>query len=1081
MSGVEFTADQRSAIDVAQRHLDACVVAGPGSGKTTVLVEYFRQLVGADVDPLRILAITFTEKAAGNMRKKLARAFQEQPETRAKLERAWVSTVHGFCARLLRENAVFAGIDPEFRVLDATESWRMQQQSMRCAIDALFEQRREDMRGLIRGLSSFDFEQAVLSAYDTMRGAGIRVEQLADFPAPAGVTLDEIHRTLNAIRKESLSAWSYAQKQHLEAALEGAQRILSAQSPLAALCAIDAFDCNLQKCKRGNTAYSFLKAMREQIKEAEYTLITALYAPERELLIEILRRFDHLYRERKQQAGALDFADLEEFTVRLLEDHPDTRARLRRQFDHILMDEFQDTNGQQARLIQLIRPPDRFYAVGDINQSIFGFRHAEPAGFTAYRDDVLARGRHLVQLVDNFRSRAGILRAVETVTAGTPGIEDRALVAGRKFLDAPDYAVQVMVAPELAVEAQWVARRVLELSEFAFRDVAVLVRNTEVIPEFTAAFDAAGIPYVVNRGRGFYASREVNDLTHLLRVIANPRDEISLAVVLRSPLVNASDQALLRLKMNGDTLGAMLARTSPADFGDQDHARLARFAARLREWRMRREYVTFDRLLLSAIDDCGYPSSGNLDKFLAQTRDAAARMSLDEFVAELALVRVENPREVDAPPEDSSNAVKIMTVHSAKGLEFPVVFVAAIHKGVDASVPAVAFSRHHGLGARWRNPASGPDGNGAKDDLFQHALRHEWSRREEEESSRLLYVAMTRAEHHLVLSFSATGRQPANWDKLVTERLALDLGAPCDQLITYHSPDGQPWKARVHIAQAAPELLTRPGAPLFSPQVPATPMMHVPRPVVEEQQDSNATVTALSLFAACPRKYYLSRYLGFEGRARKPGEAALASGQHAGLSPDLSADLSTDLSASEFGTRVHALLAGNAVPGAAPEALRLAEVFRQSPLGRRAARATRVAREFDFLMAISDLVIRGQVDLWFEEGGELVVADYKTDDVTAAEAHHRARDYGLQLRLYALAVERVAGRAPDRAWLHFLRPNTLVEVDLTPSLIESPEQTVRDFQQAQSKLDFPLIEGGHCKRCPFYRDLCPAPQSEPRP
>ena len=206
MSGISFTPDQLDAIDVAQRHLDACVVAGPGSGKTTVLVEYFRQLVGAGVDPLRILAITFTEKAAGNMRKKLAQAFQQQPETRAKLERAWVSTVHGFCARLLRENAVFAGIDPEFRVLDATESWRMQQESMRGAIDALFEEHREAMRGLIRGLSSFEFEQAVLSAYDTMRGAGVRVEQLPDFPAPAGVTLDEINDTLNAIRNESLSA-----------------------------------------------------------------------------------------------------------------------------------------------------------------------------------------------------------------------------------------------------------------------------------------------------------------------------------------------------------------------------------------------------------------------------------------------------------------------------------------------------------------------------------------------------------------------------------------------------------------------------------------------------------------------------------------------------------------------------------------------------------------------------------------------------------------------------------------------------------------------------------------------------------
>ncbi len=1061
MTPIPFTPDQRNAIDVAQRHLDACVVAGPGSGKTTVLVEYFRQLVGADVDPLRILAITFTEKAAANMRKKLAQALQEHPETRAKLERAWVSTVHGFCARLLRENAVFAGIDPEFRVLDATESWRMQQDSMRCAIDALFEQHREAMRGLIRGLSSSEFEQAVLSAYDTMRGAGCRVEQLPAFAAPAGVTLDEINDTLNAIRNQTLGTWSFAQKEYLEAALEGAERILTADSPLAALRAVAAFDCKLNKCKRGNHAYDLLKHMKEeQIKGVEYALITALYAPQRDLLIEVLRRFDRLYRNRKEQAGALDFADLEEFTVRLLEDHPDTRARLRRQFDHILMDEFQDTNPQQSTLIQLIRPPDRFYAVGDINQSIFGFRHAEPAGFTAYRDDVQARGRRLVQLIDNFRSRAAILRAVETVTAGAPGIEDRSLVAGRKFDDSPAYSVEVTAAPDLAIEAQWVARRILEFGEFTFQDFAVLVRNTEVIPAFTAAFDSAGIPYVVNRGRGFYSSREVNDLTHLLRVIANPRDEISLAVVLRSPLVNASDEALLRLKMNGETLGSTLARTSPAAFGAEDHARLARFSSRLREWRHRREYVTFDRLLLSAIDDCGYPSSLNLDKFLALARDAASRLSLDEFVAELALVREEDPRETDAPPEDSSNAVKIMTVHSAKGLEFPVVFVAALHKGVDTDVPVVAFSRHHGLGARWRNPATGKD----KDDLFQHALRNERKRREEEESSRLLYVAMTRAEHHLVLSFSATGRKPANWDKLVVERLALDPGAPRDELVDYLAPDGQPWKARIHIVQAAPDLLTRPRAPQQD-----TPVLQVSLPVVEEQQDSNATVTALSLFAGCPRKYYLSRYLGFDGQTHQPGEAALASGDALETGGP-----AARLSAAALGTQVHALLAGNPPAEPTPDALRLAEVFRQSPLARRATRATRVAREFDFLMAIEDLVIRGQVDLWFEEGGELVVVDYKTDDVTAAEAHHRARDYALQLRLYALAVERVTGRAPDRAWLHFLRPNTLVEVDLSPSLIESPEQTVRDFQEAQSKLNFPLTEGSHCHRCAYYRDLCPA-------
>jgi CRISPR/Cas system-associated exonuclease Cas4 (RecB family) len=238
--------------------------------------------------------------------------------------------------------------------------------------------------------------------------------------------------------------------------------------------------------------------------------------------------------------------------------------------------------------------------------------------------------------------------------------------------------------------------------------------------------------------------------------------------------------------------------------------------------------------------------------------------------------------------------------------------------------------------------------------------------------------------------------------------------------------------------------------------------IEVALPSISEQQDSNATVTALSLFANCPRKYYLSRYLGFEGGPRKPAGSVLTCGEPAGLS------------AAQLGTQVHSLLAGTAVPEAGPEARRMADVFLQGLLARRAARATRAAREFDFLMAMEDLVIRGQVDLWFEEGGELIVADYKTDEVSAAEAPRRARDYALQLRLYALAVERVAGRAPDRAFVHFLRPNILVGVDLTPTLIESPEQIARDFQEAQSKLDFPLVEGEHCKRCAFYRDLCPA-------
>jgi ATP-dependent helicase/nuclease subunit A len=1032
VSAIPFTASQSDAIDIGRRGEDACIVAGPGSGKTTVLVEYFRRLVAeAHIDPLRILAITFTEKAAGNMRKKLAQAFHEEPGTRGRLERAWVSTVHGFCARLLRENAVFAGLDPEFRVLDERESWRMQHDAIRATVDALFEERLLDMRSLIRGLASWEFEKAILSAYDTMRGAGVAVAELTRFAPPAGVTRDELAQTVAALRGEQYGTWNAGQRQHLEEALEAAERVVSAPSPRAALEAHSAFDLKLQKCKRGSTAYDLAKRLKDElIRGIEYTLITELYAPERELLIEMIGRFDAIYRDRKRGAGVLDFADLEEFTVRLLESHPETRARLLRQFDHILMDEFQDTNGQQAKLIGLIRPPDRFYAVGDINQSIFGFRHAEPHGFAAYRDEIARRGRRLVELEENFRSRAEILRAVETITTGLPGIVTRALVPGRRFEDAP-CAVEAIVAPSPEVEAQWVARRILEMEGIEFQDVALLVRNTDVIGAFTDAFDAAGIPYVVNRGRGFYESREVRDLVHLLRVIANPRDEVSLAVVLRSPLVGASEEDLLRWKMSDGKLLPGLDR--------------------LKEWRVRREFVPFDRLLAQAADECGYTWSPNVDKFLAQARDAASRMSLDEFVAELAIVREENPREPDAPPEDSSNTVKIMTVHSAKGLEFPVVFVAALEKGVSSSTPVIGFSRHAGLGARWRNPATAEQ----KSDLFLDALREEWKQRDDAEASRLFYVAMTRAEKHLVLSFSASERKPANWAKIVAERLGLDPASPRDEVVSFAAPNGESWRLRVLVAAGPPELIVR----ARPPEEVQTPEW-VARPNVSEQQDTNATVTALAKFAACPRQYYLGTYLGYEGR----------------VSPwkDAEDDEDDDLPADEFGRQVHAMLAGLPVEEPDPEAARLAEVFRRSELGQRANRSPRVEREFDFLMEIEGLVVRGQIDLWFEENGQLVVVDYKTDDVPRAATVDRARDYSLQLRLYAMAVESITGRPVGRACLHFLRSDKVVDVDLGTSLWESPQLLVREFQGAQSSLEFALNEGPRCGRCPFYKGLCPA-------
>jgi ATP-dependent exoDNAse (exonuclease V) beta subunit len=551
-----------------------------------------------------------------------------------------------------------------------------------------------------------------------------------------------------------------------------------------------------------------------------------------------------------------------------------------------------------------------------------------------------------------------------------------------------------------------------------------------------AAFDEAGIPYLVGRGRGFYEAREITDLIHMLRVLVNPEDEVSMAAVLRSPLVGVSDEALLRLKQTGN-LGAAVRRLEMNLHDPVDLAKLERFRADLRGWRSLKDYVAFDRLLLQALQAAGYahdPGSRaalNMEKFLSIAREASSRLTLAEFIEELELVRASDPRDADAPPEDAGNAVRVMTVHAAKGLEFPVVFLTAIHKGVDTKLGDLSFSPDIGLGARWRDPVTGK----SKDDLYQHAIREQRKQRESDEGNRLFYVAMTRAEEHLVLSYSRTESAPKNWAALVEERL----------------PQGADLPIRVSRVAKPPERAVR----KLTATARAEPLVLDP-PALSGQYDSTATVTSVAIFADCPRRYYLERYLRCDVVGQAPSTAQAASLSKASVP------------ASELGLQVHALLSGAATNGVSPEANRLADVFRKSALGRRAARATRREREFDFLLAIEDVVLRGQIDLWFEDRGELILVDYKTDAVPHAEG------YGEQVRVYAMAVEAVAGRLPDRAWLYFLRSDEAIPVDLSPLALQATRNLVREFRDAQETLAFPLKPGDRCIRCPYFQNLCPA-------
>lgn len=998
--------DQRRAVERIGQ--DVCVVAGPGSGKTRVLTERFAWLVETHgVDPDAILAITFTEKAANEIKSRLIQRFSGRPqarETREAIERAWVSTIHGFCARVLQENAIRAGLPPDFKVLDQAAADRLEREAAESTLDAMYREQPERMRRLLEALDLStqddgrqpDLAESLVVVYESMRSSGI-----GEIPAPAlGPDCSDVARELAT----SLVTGPLPKGADGPRLREWAGQFL-AQPNLETLAR---FDFNLNKVGK-NAAASRLK--NEILPKLQAQWLGEWYADLRDLLSAAIGRIESTYRAKKRQESAVDFADLEEFAVALLESDEAVQLEVAGRFEHVLMDELQDTNRLQWRLINLLRTS--FFGVGDINQSIYGFRYADPEVFAEYRDELRSSGAEIDELKENHRSRAEILKAVSSMLDGQPGIEARPLEAHAVF--SPANAGQVVerlvgrgeeAADAAIAEADLVAARIrqfVDSGEFRYRDIAVLVRTLSSTAPFERAFDRLKIPFLLTGGRTFLEARETRDLLALFAALVNPLDEIPLIGVLRGPFVGLSDQEIYRMGREGW-------RTE--------------FERRFGRVRELAGFLAPDRLIAMALDQCGYTtglqdrSRANIEKLLAwlrrEFRDRPRPLA--ELLEDLEALRW-TQSVAEAPPPEAGDVVRMMTIHAAKGLEFPVVFVSALHRGPDRRKPVIAVSHVAGLGVKWRHPVTGKGFS----DLAHMALMERIDEKEAAEENRLLYVAMTRAQDRLILSH-AESKRSSSWRKLAESVVPESAAPPLE-----------PSDAKFAIAGIAEDVLNP--------------------PVVSGQYDSAVSVTSVAMFQACPRRYYLSRYLELEPVAALEGGATLGGSQPA----------------IDLGLDVHSALSGEAVDSI--EANELASRFRSSDLGRRADAATRIEREFDFLFETDDVIVRGQIDLWFDEGskagGELVIVDYKTDRDEAG-----AEGYALQLRLYALALERYAGRRPDRAVLYYLRSNRVVEISLTDGELAAARNAVHELRQAQDQLRFPLKVGNQCGKCLFWGGIC---------
>jgi CRISPR-associated protein Cas4 len=965
---------QRNAVE--RTNQDVCVVAGPGSGKTRVLIERFAWLVEFhNVNPSRILAITFTEKAATEIKERLIQRFANSPEHRESIERAWVSTIDGFCARLLQENALAAGIAPDFSVLEQPIAERLARESAEECLDELFSEDPSLIRRLLEALDLStddygpkpDLAAGLLDVYESMRISG--AETLP--PAQAAPDLlPEARRLAQSVLDDKGKHGADTQQ-----LLDWAASFLAlAPSPLTKEHFAIAGGLTAHAGRVGTTRREAAKALKSEILPALLAQWVETWNGDLlHLLREAISRLDRTYRQKKRSQSSLDFADLEEDSIRLLESNYFIREDTRARFDQILMDELQDTNRLQWHLLNLIRTPDSFFAVGDINQSIYGFRYADPSVFEQYRRSLENSGATVDDLRENYRSRQGILDTVSRVLDGQEGIEPRPLVAAKTFPSITGPTVERLVGEGEDVEASLVAERIRELG-CDYKDVAILLRSLNALDPFTRALDRFDIPFVTTGGRTFLEAREIRDLLAFLAAIVNPLDEVALVGVLRGPIVGLSDEEILRL-------------------GKEGWQEL--FRTRFGHLRKQAGFLSPDRLLPS-LPDLTPRARANVDKLASWLRREHRNRPrpLAEMLEDLELLS-----EAEAPPPEAGNVVQLMSIHAAKGLEFKVVFLSALQRAADKSTPVIAFSNSTGLGAKWRNPASGK----SQPDTAYAALKQERKLREEAEENRLLYVGMTRAEDRLFLTYTK-GKSSRGWQKLVESAVPSEFVANTLAASPLHLKTNN----------------------LNAEQI-------VERPVLTGQHDSTIAVTSVSLYQACPRKYFLAKYLGME----TAGSEAVS-----------------------LGEEVHRILAGGT-----SNLLEAQELAGQFPMPDHPAR---MEQEFDFMFAVGDVVLRGQIDLWYEQDGELVLVDFKTDRNESPEM------YALQLRFYALALERYLGRLPDRAVLFYLRSGRVIDVSVSINELKSAIMTLNQLLDAQKTMIFPLSEGEHCRRCAFYKGLCPA-------
>jgi ATP-dependent helicase/nuclease subunit A len=1096
------------------------VSAGAGTGKTSVLVErYVRAVCERGIDIDSILVITYTRKAAGELRTRIRAALRERgrPDLARELDGAWISTIHGFCSRLLRAHPFAAGLDPRFRELEDAGAAVLRGEAFERALEAFCA---EGDPGRLRLLATYRAEglrRMLTGVYETLRSAGRElVLELGERPSVAAAVA--------ALRNEAEALASDPAATDTQRRNAGELlRVVEEGAAPERLVDLDPFRC------KGARAIGYERVR----KAAERAALEELAASDRDLLQELLERFGDEYAAAKRRESVVDFEDLQLAARDLLRDDPAAREETQMRFRMVMVDEFQDTNRLQCELIDLVAHDEltEVFTVGDEFQSIYGFRHADLDVFRERR----AQSENLRALTRNYRSRPQVLAAVNHLFVDAFGDDYQPLAASAEFADPVfGHPVELLVTdkPSFADETEhWrqgearrIARRLREIVDAGEADpgeIVVLFAAGTDAEQYEEALRREGLPTYRATGRGYFGQQQVVDLLAYLRLLHNRYDDVAIATVLASPFVGVSNDALVLLRRNATRrpLFTALERSLPEQLDPSDERLLRAFLQRYERLVRASTRIGLEELCERVLGEHDYDLAvlarwdgtrrfANLKKLgrLARDYEAIRGADIEGFVRFVREQDALGAKELEAvAEEEGGSAVRLLTIHAAKGLEYRVVIVADAGRDIGGprspdEIVALSDGR---FGFRMVHPT-----RGRREPVFDwDAVKDAASEQEKGERLRLYYVAMTRAIDRLIVSGAidteraADRETPIGW---VLERLQAHdaVTSACDAPVEIERGDA---RFVLTVSRYGGEVADVPAATavavdeegerqlaLFD-EIPTgggprgvelPELVPIPAPPLHDVR--RLSYSALALFERCSYRFYAERVLGLP-----PREVVRAAPEGG----------SGGLAATEIGDAVHRLL--EVIPLAAPatpERSELAATVRgwypavtddeldriaglvdaycASPTASRLAELHDARPERPFTFEHDGVLIRGRLDVHWQAGEHALVVDYKSNALEGREpADIVEAEYTLQRLVYALVCFRAGASEVEIAYQFLESPNDVVSATFTADDIVGLEAQLSAAIARIRMGEFrPTPSEFACSDCPALDVVCAGPR-----